>query len=254
LIGLETIIGSRITTSVSAGGLFIPANSLSHYLQRFSDPGLYHAHSLENYQLSKSGSLVRVSYKGRYFAITSHHQSKRAGYEYDELVMVNRNRDRYFSGHRAIFPIESDDEEYSFDCLIYEFSDLVKSGKLPKDNWYQILEKSANYPTPKPIVICTIGYPGHRNNIDYENSVYPIGPNAVWGSEVESRIKGRLSFEPISLIDFDPVGMSGSPVFALNMEEGLLELFLAGILTEASRQTFNFLPLNRIIPALDTVS
>ncbi|UOA22860.1 hypothetical protein DSM110277_01268 [Sulfitobacter pontiacus] len=251
---MKTIIGSRIDTSIDTGSLLVPINSLSHYIQRFSDPGLYHAHGLKEYQLSKSGSLARVAHKGRYFALTSHHQSKLADYDYDELVVTNRERSRYYSGHRAVFPIEVGENEYSFDCLVYEFTDLVRSGRIPSDVWYQIPEESRGYSTPKPIIICTVGYPSYRNHIDYESSSYPIGPNAVWGFEKEPRIVGRLSFSPISPIDFEPSGMSGSPVFAVRMEGTLLKLFLAGILTEASRTAFNFLPLNRIIPALNSIA
>ena len=249
--GLDTILGSKLNTSIDMNGLFVPANSLSDYLQRFTDPALYHAHDLDEFQLSKSGSLFRIKYRERYFAITSHHQSKRGGYQYDELVLIGKERNWYYTGHKAIFPVEEQESEYEFDCLIYEFTDLVEAEKLSSSNWFSVNEISATRTTPKPLIVCTIGYPSHRNNIDYSQKSYPIGPNAVWGTEAKSNIRNRLAFTPKPTIDFEPSGMSGAPVFAVERDGELLFGFCAGILTEATRKKFNFIPLNKLKRALD---
>ncbi|WP_299879892.1 hypothetical protein [uncultured Sulfitobacter sp.] len=242
----ETIVGSRVSTSISHGGLQVPANSLGEYIERFADPAIFNAHELEEYGLSKSGSLTRCRFGDKHFVLTSLHQSRIPGYGFDELILTAECRKTFISSHRAIFPEETCGTESSFDCLAYEFTDLVMAGKLARSNWFELTKFDIDAPTPKPVLVAAVGYPSHRNIIDYDMNTYAIGPNVVWGVETEPLLRDRLSFIPEAPIDFDPNGMSGGPVFAIVESVVGLELRLVGILTNASRTAFNFIPLSRL--------
>jgi hypothetical protein len=77
----------------------------------------------------------------------------------------------------------------------------------------------------------------------YDEKTYAIAPNLVWGDQVDPQISDRRSFVPVNPIDYEPNGMSGAPVFGLELRAQQLHLALAGILTNASAKTFNYLPI-----------
>ena len=243
---LETIIGSKVGTSIRVNSLLIPADSLSNHLLRFSDPALFNTAGLEKYSLSKSGSLTKVKLGVRYFALISYHQIKTPSYDFEQLCIIHSDRKTMFTSHSAVFPNGTQENIEDFDCALFEFTDVVKANKLPETGWYDLGVDLGRKLFPKAIIVCCIGYPGYRNNIDFDKLEYPVAPNAVWGHEIESQIKGRLSFRPKPEIDFDPSGMSGAPIFGVELQYNQPVVFFAGILTNASSQTFNFIPITRI--------
>ena len=98
-------------------------------------------------------------------------------------------------------------------------------------------------------VVC-IGYPGHLNIINYDNQSYAVAPNAVWGIPCEQLISDRASFKPLNQLPYAPDGMSGGPVFSLLSQSDMLTIELCGILTNASSEAFNYLPLKDIYKLL----
>ena len=52
-------------------------------------------------------------------------------------------------------------------------------------------------------------------------------------------------------LDFDPDGMSGSPVFVIQFENGEPSAYLAGMITRAGKETFHFLKIGYIKAFLD---
>ncbi|MFK7940142.1 MAG: hypothetical protein AB8B82_12230 [Roseovarius sp.] len=249
MIDLATILGSRINTSALINDLYIPANSIAERLQSFSEPALFHTNGMGQYHLSKSGSLTKIKAANRYFALITQHQLKAADYEYEQLCIFGSSPGRLVTSQSAIFSTD-EAEQTDFDCVIFEFTEGVQSGLIDSGGWYNLgLELSDEY-TPKPLIVCAIGYPGYRNNFDYENYVYPVSPNAIWGNECNTKVHARLAFEPHSPVDYDPIGMSGCPVFGIKLAENSVEVFLAGILTNASNKILHFLPRKRITSAL----
>jgi len=135
--------------------------------------------------------------------------------------------------------------------MLFEFTDVVNSGKLKKSDWYELRHDISSGIIPSAAMVCAIGYPGFRNSIDYEAKNYAKSPNVVWGKETRPRMQGRLSLVPDPEISFDPAGMSGGPVFGFRLESHSPEVFLAGIIANASNAVFNFMPLTRIRRAIE---
>ena len=239
---LDTIIGSKTGTAIKVGGLFVPANSIAKHFQRFTDPGLFHSEGAERYHLSKSGSLFRLTLRNRYFAFTTQHQFDVGKYNYEQLCIMNHETKKMCNSHQAVYQIEKDDDAISLDCVLFEFSEAVAKGDLPRNEWYPLDAEYLDVSLPKPTRAFTIGYPAHRNDIDYDAATYQTGSNAVWGRETTPKIRGRLAFQPEPKVSFDPKGMSGGPVFGIHLNHLEPVAFFAGILTNASKSRFHFTP------------
>ena len=248
--GRQTFFETKLATSFKIGELFVTANSLPHFLSTYTQPALFYAHALEkeleHYRLSMGGTAFKVKFRGRYFCLVSAHQirSPNSLYDYDELCIHSGATKKLFTSHRAIF--SENDEGLSFDAILYEFTDLVKDKQLTSYGWYPLSEKETNSINPKPLKCFSVDFPGHHNFIDYSKLHYSFQPYCAWGEEVESQIEGRLAFSTKPKLSFDPKGMSGSPVFGVEIDQLNPSVFFAGLLTNASREIFHFLPRKRL--------
>ena len=245
MMELATIIGSKAATAIRVNNLFVPASSIGNHLRAYTDPALFVSKDYEPYNMTKSGSLTRVKFSTRHFAIITHHQLSAPDYKYDQLAIHNPNTKKLITSHQVIFQTDRNTNEADYDCLIFEFTESVEGGALPKSGWYD-LTNEIDAKLPKPNIVFGLGYPGYRNNIDYDNDVYPMAPNLVHGKESRPRIRSRLSFIPDPKIDFSPDGMSGGPVFGCQIKNYTPEIFFAGIITNASKKQFNFLSRSKL--------
>jgi len=200
---------------------------------------------------SKSGSLTKIKFQDRYFAVTTEHQIRIPGYEYKQLCLINDDAIKLLTSHAAYFIVENEESRHGSDIVIFEYTNVVLSGSLSSHGWYDLSKELHSDRLQKPDMVCGLGYPGHRNQIDYENSSYAIAPNAIWGVETEPNIEGRLAFKPTYSIDYAPDGMSGGPVFGLELLDAYPSIFFAGILTNASSSVLHFLSRTRLSRMID---
>lgn len=242
----ETILGSKVLTSVDFNGLIVPANSLPGVIEKYCEPALFYSENMGEDFLTKSGSLFKIKYKRRYFAICSRHQVLGQFYDHENLVIHNHDSRRFLTAHRAIFAEGGDSEAEDFDALLYEYTDVVQQGRLKNIYWYDLTSEIGRDSIGETKLAFTIGYPGEFNSIDHETSHYHVVPRSVFGNPVKSRIAGRLAFKPIAPIRFEPAGMSGGPVFGLELDSDGYRARLVGILTNASKERFNFISINRM--------
>ena len=241
MIFLDTLFGSKIATSVKIGEVYYPINLATQALRYYSEPALFITEHVINYQLSKSGSAFKFKLLGKYFVVCTRHQLN--SYSLDQFGLQGADPANIVTSNAALTSNDHDDD---FDCCLFDFSDGVNSGSISKSSWYDISSDLNEGGLPKPIRVVAIGYPGHRNVIDYERQTFGASPNAVWGTESKSSIKNRLAFDVTPTIDFDPKGMSGGPVFGLHTSSNSVKVFFCGIVTNASRKKFNFIPISSI--------
>jgi hypothetical protein len=245
-VELNTIIGSRVDTSVDFNGLVVPANSVAHHIMSYTSPALFYTENNDPYSITKSGSLSKVRYKDRYFALATHHQVQGESYAFGQLCIHNIERKIFNTSNCVFFPDGDSSSKEEFDCLLFEFTEAVNGKGLSRIGWYDIENDLKRHKIPDSLAFCCIGYPGFRNIIDYEQESYIVAPNAVFGRESKPALRERLSFKPINEISYDPIGMSGGPVFGLTLENGTVAANFSGVLTNASRTCFNFISLQRI--------
>ncbi|NVO55756.1 hypothetical protein HW561_08135 [Rhodobacteraceae bacterium B1Z28] len=243
---LKTILGSRIATSADINGLFVPANSLSEHLKSYSEPAVFAADDCGRYNMGLGGSTAKVKIGERYFALLSMHQIKKGLFDFEQISLFNYETNKMATAQKAIFPIQSNEIADSIDCVLCEFTEPVLSGNLSRNGWYDVETDLTFDATRSAILVFAIGYPSNRNEIDYYSFQFSISPNAVIGTETVPCVSDRLSFKPINSLEYDPKGMSGSPVFGVHLSDAYLKVFMAGIVTEASKDQFHFLPLVRL--------
>lgn len=243
---LRTILGSRIATSAEVNGLIVPANSLTQHLTSYSEPAVFAAEGCGIYNMGLGGSMAKVKIGQRYFTILSQHQFEKGSFDFEQICLFNYETNKMATAEKAIFPIHAKNDTGSIDCVLCEFTEPVLQGNISQNGWYEVGYDLSFEATRSAICVFAVGYPGYRNEIDYDNLNYAIGPNAVIGKETLPFLSDRLSFKPINSLGYDPKGMSGSPVFGIHLSNSYLKVFLAGIVTEASKDQFHFLPLNRL--------
>ena len=244
-----TIFGLALSSSVSLRGIFIPRPSIAGVLEKYADPALFFTTDFPDFPLTKGGSLTRVKYKERYFAITTCHQFDRHSYDYKQLILIGTKVGDGVTSHNSTSPSASGDQRDVIDCVILEFTASVEDGKVEKNRFLEIpLIEKWRFTEDYFCCFC-IGYPSHRNNLDERH--YSMAANAVWGEPCEPLIHRRISFRPFKSLEYEPDGMSGGPVFSLSDDMGRHVVELAGILTNASSRAFNFLPMSEIYPLLE---
>jgi len=239
---MDTLIARKLGTSVSDNGLLIPVDSLGRHLRRYTFPAIFHTDLDGEMILTKGGSLAKVKTNGRFFGITAYHVISENNYELTQLCLPQIRPMHFVTSHAARFPISGAAKD-QFDFICFEFTEPVKEGLLDKNDWYDATYDLSRSNDVEAILVACLGYPSHRNSIQYDEKTYPVAPNLVWGDQIDSRISDRRSFAPINPIGYEPSGMSGAPVFGLELRGQNLHLALAGILTNASSTTFNYLPI-----------
>jgi hypothetical protein len=246
LSSFETIIESKLKSAITVNGLAIPANLFASHINRYSEPAIFASQGYGPYTTSLGGSMTKVRSSGRYFALMTRHQLDKGAFDYDQISVLNREASKMVTTEKVLFQTFADPNEPDFDCVICEFTTPVAEGLLAKSGWYDIKGDLMQPGTPKPSIVCAIGYPGYRNEINFETMHYGISPSAIYGEEAETSLTDRLSFKPINDLDYDPAGLSGSPVFGVSVKTLEPSAFLAGIVTEASRKKVHFVSLQRL--------
>lgn len=246
-----TILGRMLRNSVEFRRIFFPLRAIAGVLERYSDPAIFYSSDFPDFPLSKAGSLFRLRYRGRYLALTTCHQLDVNGYDYHQLSIFGKTRGRVITSGFVTFPLDQDEQREKLDCVVFDFTPGVEEGALDSVNFLELSEVQENASRGELIASFCIGYPSHRNQIDWESENFEIGANAVWGLPCEPLLKGRQSFKVPSHLHYDPKGMSGGPVFSLYMENDQLLADFSGILTNASPQAFNYLPMSEIVRILN---
>jgi hypothetical protein len=242
---MDTLMGRKLGTSVVDNGLVIPADAIGQHLRRYTFPAIFQTNLDGKFILTKSGSLAKVKTNGRYFGITAHHVISANNYELTQLCLPQIRPNQFVTSQAARFPA-SDTAKDQFDFICFEFTEPVNEGLINRNDWFDVSFDLSRTTEVEAIIVACLGYPSHRNSINYDESTYAIAPNLVWGDHVDSRIPNRKSFTPVNPISYEPIGMSGAPVFGLELRGQHLHLALAGILTNASPITFNYLPISNI--------
>jgi hypothetical protein len=243
---LDTIIDMRLATSFRIGSLYVPANSVEVFLHRFIDPALFYNDPAFGFEFSKSGSLTKVKFKGRYFALLTFHQVNLGRYALDQLFVKDRRRKMMFTSSLVFHENFKEPDHEKFDFLAFEFTESVLSNDLPNDDWYD-LDWDADFGglAQAEKVIC-IGYPSDFNSIEFGTAKYEAKAVSVFGTPKKSAISRRLSFVPDRKPKYGPSGMSGGGVFAVAFINNEPRVAFAGILTEATKEMFNLLSSREI--------
>ncbi|MEM1237282.1 MAG: hypothetical protein AAGI10_09950 [Pseudomonadota bacterium] len=255
MIDRKTILGSRVATSFSVNGLWVPANSLTESLVAYIDPALFltEYEDLESFFISASS--FRFTINDRYFAACSSHQLSILEARYDQFaIFTNANgkgetKQRLITSHRAVFDTVGD-----LDLVVFEFTEPVKAKAMQDVRWWHAKPEELASPVLSALRVFSVGYPGSANRIDYDKNEFKRSPSCVHGEMCEPHMEGCHSFRVTSTSLTDLAGMSGSPVFGIRREDNEPVVFFAGILTNASSSVCNFVVATQVGVAVDAAT
>lgn len=238
---LETLLGRYIEFN----GTLIPTISFSTFLGQFVEPALFHNDKYEEYPLSLSGCLTRVHDDGRYLGLITRHQLEKGAFSFNDLVLFSSDLRSTHTSTAVV--VENGDDIYLRDLVVFDFSQQVKDGHLSSLGWIDLSNYSASERLPQPTHVITTCLPGAANFIDYETLTFRQKRLAIWGKAVFPGMQHRLAFSVTPRLPETPVGISGSPVFAIVQGKNFAQGFYAGVVTNASQTKINFTSKNEIL-------
>ncbi|KIT17222.1 hypothetical protein jaqu_09530 [Jannaschia aquimarina] len=239
---MDSFTASRLMTSFSVNGLFIPANSLSTAVVSYTDPALFACEDFGAGNFFISGSHFRFCIRDRYFAVCTAHQMVNSQASPEQFCIVDGSTRKMLSSHSMLFS-----QEDELDVRVFEFTDIVKTDSLPRVRWWRCMSEETAYPVQGASKVLSVGYPGERNFVRYTDPPHlPRTPVAVWGEMCEPRLSGRLAFSAKGMIDRDPAGRSGSPVFGIRVEDGKPICRWVGVIANANHRLYHFIQSHTI--------
>ncbi len=244
--GFTTIIENRNSEYVRCNGLLVPFPELAPTLRNFVEPAVYFSPEVPKpFDFSLSGSLTKIRFGNRHFGVTTQHQRMQFGVAFDhcQLGILNYQTQAIVSSGMAVGPADE-----GLDLVLYDFSQPVASGNLSKHGWYGIGPDVRA--TPPADIVMAIGYPSELNEIDYSKQSLGASPFCVYGEMASPSTNARLTFTTDCPMESSPSGMSGGSVFGVAKSMHGTYCFLAGILTNASRSRFHFVPSALLSPVL----
>lgn len=241
---LNSILGSKAATAVRVNGLAVPVDLVPKSLQGYSEPALFHNPDFPEYELTRRGTLLKGHYRGKFFALVTAHQASL--FEYDQLVIHEKTRSNASSSGACTYSKTPDGDETELDCRLYDFTKPVLAGALPRTGWLNFEDSWLNENPDKASVTLVVGYPTSLNEIDQEKKHISKQAFSADGFPITPQMPLRNAIEFGRALEVDPDGLSGAPVYGMFVDIGGVRLALLGIVTNASRNIANYLPVSEI--------
>ena len=246
MIDVETLWGRKINTAARVNSLYVPADSLNFRLLHFTDPGLFFHEEHSDYGLSKSGSFTKVRIGDRFFVMATSHQLETDPIPYDfiNVVLHDTEGGHLTTSSSATYQVVGTGER--LDIIIFDFTEPVENGSLSSHHWYDLSQEIIEGKDPDFLAAFCFGYPSDTNTIDYETLSYRSSGLVVFGEPTTSSLANRMAIHPKHGVDRPMAGMSGGPVFGVQLNDFSANVVFAGIITNASSKKVNFLPISSI--------
>lgn len=239
-----TFVERKVLTACKINGLWYPANSTMDALRNFIEPALFYNEDFPEYQFSVRGTLTKCTFKGKYIAFITAHQTK--DFTPDQLVILNSEMNFARSAENFLYAHDELHGEDRYDIRIYDFTSAVRQKHLSESNWFDLNQCSDLKLGSNASFALAFGFPSQELEIDYEQKRILTVSAFVHGKPVDSALAGRfaLNVENVDSIDVD--GFSGGGVFSYRIEHSEPKIELAGITTNASDKILNFTPIQTL--------
>lgn len=243
--------GQMLDQSVKLGKIYVPAQSLHTVLGRYCRHLLVWTHD-ETYKFQLLGTAIPVFYRERYLLICTAHQLQSVEPEDvcmlypDGSLSVSNSGVRHWNNGAA-------GETDATDITVFEFTEPLEAHRELQADFFNFDSVPPDIQSDNVIALFTAGFPS-------SDQIYDLGVNNHLGS-VKRNIVAMLDGQPddmalirarfVEPLDFNPDGMSGSPVFVVQIQNGKFHAYLAGMMMRAGRETFYFLKIGYIKGFLD---
>jgi hypothetical protein len=226
------------------------ANDVAAAVRRFSVPAVFHNPDFPEYDLSLRGTAFKCTYDGKYLVLVTSHQTR--DFDFDQFVVEAHEAGYVISSGACTFSKDVSGSEEHVDVRLYDFSEPVASGALRADGWFRLPYSLGDQGRVDPAVVFCLGFPTCRTVVDYESRAASVGPYALFGRPCTSYMERRFAFAPIGPMEFEPTGLSGSPVFGIIVSAFGAELVFLGLATNASKAKLHFATRSDIFPLIQS--
>lgn len=227
-------------SSIKVGAIWVPFASVTKSLLKYSAPLVLHNEGQEPYIISRRGSSLKVAGPKGYFLYCTDHQLE--GYDYNSVGLVREDNGNVVTSQGCRFSTRDSTGGATTDLLMFDFTGPVETGSLDENNWLDTSRFSDM--DGEVLSLVAIGFPHLDRQIDYENLSIPLAPRAIWGTTGSRTQSGYETLKIAPDLDYEPDGMSGSPVYALINWKGEIHAALAGLVTNGGKSNLYFLPIS----------
>lgn len=242
-----------IEMSVKIGNLLVPAASVESYLGRFVSNLFVWNHD-EVYKISLVGSATPIVYREKFFLVCSRHQLRHIETQDVSLLFPDGSTVVTSSGFRSFNSGEETLFSDAFDLAAFDFTAPVLQNPqlqnifypldaLPQDTWNKDI-----------IAFILAGFPSDqqqyeladKNHLGLRKNILVAKPT---GQPSDTAL---LDFEYVKELDFNPDGLSGGPVFVVQVVDNQASAFLCGMQLRSGKRNGSFLKVGFIKEFLDS--
>ena len=229
---METILD----TSARVGSILVPAASLESYLGTYASLLTVWTHD-DVYRVRVLGSAVGVMRSGVPILICSGHQIRDVELSDVGLLFPDGSNLVTSSGSRTFVEGEHTQLSDAYDVAAFDFSGAASAHPMLTRNFFKFDEVPPDTPNLKILAFIVAGYPSADQKYELEEKNHLGMVRRVMVAEPDSQPSdpALLKLKFFQELDFDPDGLSGGPVFVVQIVNGEPRAFLAGVTLRAGR-------------------
>jgi hypothetical protein len=235
------LIDDLVKNSVNFNGVLIPPSGLDIVLSKYVEC-LVVWNNHDTYLVSLVGSGIPIKFKGKYFIVCSKHQLRDRVLE--DVSLLSRDGKKCFSSG-GVRHFEGPNEYEYRDLVAFDFSDPCAEHPELRDRFYNLVFRPNDVMSDQFMVAVASGFAFDDQNYDLEENNH-LG---LVKRKLACRLDGRSSdpsiyrLETVQTLNFNPDGMSGGSVFAIQKQDNELVAFLAGMIVRAGPNHIHFVIL-----------
>ncbi|UWQ84745.1 hypothetical protein [Leisingera caerulea] len=248
----ELLIQEMLNQSVRFGGIYLPSRSLQTALGNYCTNLCVWTH-YDECKVQLLGTAIPVFYRNRYLLVCTGHQLRNVDAEDVCLLYPDGSISVTSSGVRGFNPTAARDSD-ACDIAAFDFTEAVNDHQTLREGFLSFSMVPPNVRSNEVVALITAGYPSSEQ-------VYDLSDNNHLGL-VKRNLTAQLDGKPaddalvrarfVKKLDFNPDGMSGAPVFVVQIEGGQLSAYLAGMIVRAGKERCYFLKIGYIKAFLDS--
>lgn len=240
----QPILDRMVGTSVSFNGLLIPASTVTKALSRYVDNlVVWNDHQI--YKLSLVGSAVPIKYSGRYFLLCTNHQLK--GHQLENVSLLGRDGQNLITSSGVRHYNDETDPRY-LDLAAFDFTEPCEAHPDLKERFFELREIPPDARNIDIIAVVVAGFPcrDQKYELEEKNHIGKFKRIIVCEPDQSSYDPALMSLRVNAPIDFDPDGMSGGSAFVVQMVDGTLRAYFAGLVVTGGRDRFHIIKVGDV--------
>jgi hypothetical protein len=197
------------------------------------------------YKLSLVGSAVCIKYSGRYFLICTNHQLK--GLQLENVSLLGRDGQKLITSSGVRHFSDESDPRY-LDLAAFDFTEPCEVQPDLKERFFDLREIPPDARSIDIIAAVVAGFPcrDQKYELEEKNHIGKFKRIIVCEPDQFSYDPALMCLRTTEPIDFNPDGMSGGSAFVVQMVDGALRAYFAGLVVTGGRDRFHIIKVGHI--------